>query len=145
VKVVWDGLTAVDQLAAKYTDVIDYYLHDGKSAIREAYRDGMTLMSLSSAGEGDLTVLEVTVRIERALRILDHDPHYSQRAACPPRSPPRRGSPHPSPPRPGQPAWRHGGVDQYAASTRPQMRFVVALPLPPALKLMATSLSALAA
>lgn len=26
--------------------------------------------------KGDLTVLEVTVRIERALRILDHDPHY---------------------------------------------------------------------
>ena len=75
-KVVWNGLTLVDQLAAKYADVIDYYLHDGKSAIQEAYREAMTLMSLGNAGEGDLTVLEVTERIEQALHILDHDPHY---------------------------------------------------------------------
>jgi len=76
VKVVWDGLTLVDQLAAKYTDVVDYYLHDGKSAIQEAYREAMTLMSLGNAGEGDVTVPEVTERIERALGVLDHDPHY---------------------------------------------------------------------
>jgi len=76
VKVVWDGLTVVEQLASKYTDVIDYYLHDGKSAIQEAYREAMTLMSLKDVGEGDLTVPEITDRIERALGILGHDPHY---------------------------------------------------------------------
>jgi hypothetical protein len=76
VKVVWDGLTLVDQLAAKYPDVIDYYLHGGRSAIKAAYAEAMTLMSLSTVGEGDLTVLEVTERIDRALGILDHDPHY---------------------------------------------------------------------
>lgn len=76
VKVVWDGLTLVDQLAAKYTDVVDYYLRDGTSAIQEAYREAMTLMSLGNAGEGNATVPEVTERIKRALGVLDHDPHY---------------------------------------------------------------------
>ncbi|MEU3624822.1 hypothetical protein BS329_17920 [Amycolatopsis coloradensis] len=76
VKVVWDGLTVFDQLAAKYPDVVDYYLHAGRSAIQEANREVVTLMSLGSGNEGDLTVPEVTDRIERALRVLDHDPHY---------------------------------------------------------------------
>lgn len=51
VKIVWDGLTLVDQLAAKYGDVIDYYLHGGKSAIEAAYREAMALMSLGYATE----------------------------------------------------------------------------------------------
>jgi hypothetical protein len=77
VKVVWDGLTLVDQLSAKYTDVIDYYLHDGKSAIQDAYREAMALMSLDKSGESNVTVPEVTNRIEKALGILSHDPHYA--------------------------------------------------------------------
>ncbi|MGJ9412341.1 hypothetical protein ACHAAC_06490 [Aeromicrobium sp. CF4.19] len=77
VKVIWDGLAVVDQLAAKYGDVIDYYLHGGKSAIEEAYREAMALMSLGSAtADSELTVAEVTARIEKALGTLDRDPHY---------------------------------------------------------------------
>jgi hypothetical protein len=95
VKVVWDGLTLIDQLAAKYPDVIDYYLHGGRSTIKAAYAEAMTLMSLSTAGEGDLPVSEVTERIERALGILDHDPHYLYEVAFsrdePPEPPSRPG------------------------------------------------------
>lgn len=76
VTVIWDGLTDIDQLAAKYPDVIDYYLHDGKSAVQEAYREAMTLMSLDGAMGDELTVPEVTARVEKALKTLDKDPHY---------------------------------------------------------------------
>lgn len=76
VKAVWDGLTDIDQLAAKYPDVIDYYLHDGKSAVQEAYREAMTLMSLDGAAHADLTVPVVTARVEKALKALGRDPHY---------------------------------------------------------------------
>jgi hypothetical protein len=76
VAVAWDGLTTIDQLAAKYPDVIDYYLHDGKSAITEAYRDAMALMSLSKVGDADLEVGQVAERIQQALNTLDRDPHY---------------------------------------------------------------------
>lgn len=79
VKVVWDGLTVVDQLAAKYGDVIDYYLHGGKSAIQTAYKEAMALMSLSSAtNQGAATsVPEVASRIQVAFGVLDRDPHYT--------------------------------------------------------------------
>lgn len=80
VKVVWDGLTVIDQLAAKYGDVIDYYLHSGKSAIQSAYKEAMALISLGNAGATDkspsLSVSEVTARIQDAFRMLDRDPHY---------------------------------------------------------------------
>lgn len=35
---IWHGLTYVDQLAAKYPDVVDYYLHGGRGRIEEAYK-----------------------------------------------------------------------------------------------------------
>lgn len=76
VSIVWNGLTVVDQLAAKYPDVIDSYLHGGASAIKEAYGEVIALTSLGTAPEGDLAVTEVTERIQKALRTLDHDPHY---------------------------------------------------------------------
>jgi hypothetical protein len=76
VNVAWDGLTTVDQLAAKHPDVIDYYLHDGKSAITEAYRDAMALMSLGNVDDTHLEVPQVTERVQQALNTLDRDPHY---------------------------------------------------------------------
>lgn len=85
VTVYWDGLTHVEQLAAKYPDVIDYYLHGGRSAIQQAYQQAMALMGMpvSAAigegqhdGDGSPAVPGVVARIEDALGVLRHDPHY---------------------------------------------------------------------
>lgn len=74
---VWDGLVVVDQLAAKYDDVIDYYLHGGKSAVIEAMKTAMSLVSLEKVTEADLSATEVATRVEAALPVLKHDPHYA--------------------------------------------------------------------
>jgi hypothetical protein len=85
VTVYWDGLTHVEQLAAKYPDVIDYYLHGGRSAIQQAYQNAMALMGMSASaaadedrddGDGSPAVPGVVARIEEALGVLRHDPHY---------------------------------------------------------------------
>lgn len=72
---VWHGLTHVEQLAAKYQDVVDYYLHGGRSRIEEAYNKATALLGADQGGQ-NLDVPGVTERIERALSALDSDPHY---------------------------------------------------------------------
>lgn len=76
VPVVWDGLTAINQLAAKYSDVIDFYLHGGKSEILQAQSEMVALMSLEKLGDTGLEVEQVVERVDRALKVLDGDPHY---------------------------------------------------------------------
>lgn len=71
----WHGLTYVEQLAAKYPDVIDYYLHGGAARLGEAYRAVMALDQLDRGGN-DPEPLEVVRRIQAALPTLDTDPHY---------------------------------------------------------------------
>ncbi|MER7607455.1 restriction endonuclease [Nocardioides sp. NPDC127503] len=75
VTVVWDGLTFVDQLAAKFPDVIDYYLHEGRSAVEAAYQHAMALMSFEAGPLND-SVNSVVDKVRSALKLLDHDPHY---------------------------------------------------------------------
>ena len=66
----------VDQLAAKYGDVIDYYLHGGKSAIENGVPRGNSAYVLGF-GEGRWQYDgSGSPRIEAALGILDRDPHY---------------------------------------------------------------------
>lgn len=77
VEAVWDGLVVVDQLAAKYDDVIDYYLRDGKSAVIQAMENAMSLMSLKNVADSELSTAEVAARVQDALLGLDHDPHYA--------------------------------------------------------------------
>ena len=72
---VWHGLDYVEQLAAKYQDVVDYYLHGGRDRIAEAYKAVAAAFGAGRAEEG-LTVPGVVERIERALPLLDRDPHY---------------------------------------------------------------------
>jgi hypothetical protein len=72
---VWHGLDHVEQLAAKYGDVIDYYLRGGQARIAAAHAEVLSLVGLERVNDG-LTVDEVTERIQLALRVLDHDPHY---------------------------------------------------------------------
>ncbi len=71
----WRGLAFVEQLAAKFPDVVDYYLNGGAARIREAQAEVLTLMGLDNVGTATSTQ-EVTERVQRALGVLDHDPHY---------------------------------------------------------------------
>lgn len=71
----WRGLGFVEQLAAKYADVVDYYLNGGAARIREAQAEVLALMGLDNAGTATSTQ-EVTERVQHALGVLDHDPHY---------------------------------------------------------------------
>lgn len=72
---VWLGLTWADQQAAKYGDVVDYYLHGGRALVEQAHADVMALLGADRAGD-DLSVPEVHSRLQRALQVLNHDPHY---------------------------------------------------------------------
>jgi hypothetical protein len=71
----WRGLAFVEQLAAKFPDVVDYYLNGGAARIREAQAEVLTLMGLDNVGTATSTQ-DVTERVQRALGVLDHDPHY---------------------------------------------------------------------
>jgi hypothetical protein len=75
VTAVWRGLTYVDQLAATYPDIVDYYLHGGRNQIEEAYKTVTAVFGLEQDGKS-LDVPEVVKRIEKALPSLDTDPHY---------------------------------------------------------------------
>lgn len=73
--VVWHGLTYVEALAAKYPEVIDYYLDGGKSRIEQAYQAVVALLAPTDAGQ-ELDVPAVSSRLATALTVLDGDPHY---------------------------------------------------------------------
>ena len=75
---VWHGLDHVEQLAAKYPDIMDYYLHylhGGRGRVEEAYRQVAALFAVDQ-GVADLDVPGVAERIKKALPVLDADPHY---------------------------------------------------------------------
>jgi hypothetical protein len=72
---IWDGLVTVEQLAAKYDDVVDYYLHGGREKITEIYNQVAALFAVGQPGEGR-DVPSVSARVQKALSTLDHDPHY---------------------------------------------------------------------
>lgn len=73
--VFWHGLTYVDNQAAKYPEVVDYYLHGGKSRIEEAYQAVVALLSPAAAKRA-LDVPSVSSRLAKALTTLEGDPHY---------------------------------------------------------------------
>jgi hypothetical protein len=71
----WRGLTHVEQLAAKYPDVVDYYLHGGRNRIEEAYTNLAALFGLEQ-GVHSLDVPGAVQRVKKAVGSLDADPHY---------------------------------------------------------------------
>ncbi|MFV2145607.1 hypothetical protein [Isoptericola sp. G70] len=76
VRVHWDGLTFFDRMAAKYPNVIDYYLHGNRTAMLEAQASVMVLMAGGEAPEGKVSAEYVMERVQKAVRVLDDDPHY---------------------------------------------------------------------
>lgn len=75
IRKIWHGLTWTDQQAAKYDDVVDYYLHGGRALIEKTYAEVMSLLAAPKVTEG-LTVPEVAQRLQDAVKALGHDPHY---------------------------------------------------------------------
>ncbi|ONI61103.1 hypothetical protein ALI44B_11440 [Leifsonia sp. ALI-44-B] len=73
--VVWHGLTYIEALAAKYPEVVDYYLDGGRSRIEQAYQSVVALLAPADAGQ-ELDVPSVSSRLATALTVLDGDPHY---------------------------------------------------------------------
>lgn len=72
---IWHGLTYVETMAARYPAVVDYYIHGGRSRIKEAYESMAALFAVQGAEKG-LGVEEVQARVQMALHTLEDDPHY---------------------------------------------------------------------
>ncbi len=75
VPTVWHGLDFVEQLAAKYSAVIDYYLRGSAALIKTAQAEVFALLGLERV-DAEASFEEVTSRIQSALGVLDHHPHY---------------------------------------------------------------------
>ncbi len=71
---VWRGLAYVDQLAAKYPDIVDYYVHGDRNRVEETYQSVLALVGIE--GGERLDVPSVAARVQRALGTLNTDPHY---------------------------------------------------------------------
>jgi hypothetical protein len=87
----WDGLKALDNLAAEFPDVIDYYLHGGAGRIAQT-TDVLTQLlrgqrkeRLASSGtapllrggiEGPLIPDDIVEELQALVTALDTDPHY---------------------------------------------------------------------
>jgi hypothetical protein len=76
VQVHWDGLTFFDRMAAKYPNIIDYYLHGSRTAMLEAQSSVMALMAGGEVSEGKISAEYVMGRVQKAVSVLDDDPHY---------------------------------------------------------------------
>lgn len=68
----WDGLTFIEQLSAKYGDVIDYYLRDGKNSVLEEVKKLFSFETL----QGCASASEMASKVRESLQLVDHDPHY---------------------------------------------------------------------
>lgn len=75
VRKIWHGLAWADQQAAKYDDVVDYYLHGGRALVETAHAQIISLVGVQKMPDG-LAVRDVQRRVQEALQVLDHDPHY---------------------------------------------------------------------
>ncbi|MBO1768238.1 restriction endonuclease [Allobranchiibius sp. GilTou38] len=75
VTAVWHGRTFVDQLAAKHSDVIDYWLHGGRERRGAEMAQLASLLGLSNV-ESTTTPAELVDRLGRAVGALQDDPLY---------------------------------------------------------------------
>jgi hypothetical protein len=73
--VVWNGLSYIEGLAAKYPEVIDYYLEGGRGRIEAAYESVVALLAPTEATAAP-DAPSVSARLSKALNVLDSDPHY---------------------------------------------------------------------
>jgi hypothetical protein len=72
----WLGLTYVEQLAAKFPDVIDYYLHGHRERLTEKQKELVALLAPSQSLE-NMTAKDSIPRLQAAVSALQNDPFYS--------------------------------------------------------------------
>jgi len=72
----WLGLTYVEQLAAKFPDVIDYYLHGHRERLAEKQRELVALLAPSQNLE-NMTAKDSIPRLQASVAALQSDPFYS--------------------------------------------------------------------
>ena len=76
----WQGLDFLEGLAAKYQDVIDYYLRDGKERLEQTIREFLTLAGAvkeSESGDRALEPSGALAALESLHQALNRfDPHY---------------------------------------------------------------------
>src|SRR5699024_1319863 len=72
----WLGLAYLEQLAAKFPDVIDYYLHGHRERLAEKQRELVALLSPSQNLE-NMTAKDSIPRLQAAVSALQNDPFYS--------------------------------------------------------------------
>ncbi|OKX81681.1 restriction endonuclease [Corynebacterium glutamicum] len=72
----WLGLSHVEQLAAKFPDVVDYYLHGHRERLAEKLKEMVTLLAPSQGVEG-ITAKDSIPRLQTAISALQNDPFYS--------------------------------------------------------------------
>lgn len=70
----WRGLDYVDGLAAKYPDVIDYYLRDGKDRLQAVVKDFLAVAGATNTDVEPSSSIESIERIHS--RLNRFDPHY---------------------------------------------------------------------
>ena len=70
----WRGLDGVDGLAAKYPDVIDYYLRDGKERLEETVARLLSIAGLKNPAASPATSIDSLRELHAALN--QFDPHF---------------------------------------------------------------------
>ena len=70
----WRGLDFVDGLAAKYSDVIDYYLRDGKDRLEATVQRFLSIAGLKNPAESPVGSIESLRELHEALN--QFDPHF---------------------------------------------------------------------
>lgn len=71
---IWKGLDYLDGLAAKYPDVIDYYLRDGKERLEGTIKDFLATARLSESLTDPATSVESLLKLHS--RLNRFDPHF---------------------------------------------------------------------
>lgn len=92
---VWHGFSYVEQLAAKYPDVIDYLLHGGRERLQEMQREIFALAGVDAFPEG-VTVTGALPKLKKAIGALQHDPYYRYELRLGQGNPPRFGHDRPN-------------------------------------------------
>ena len=70
----WRGLDFVDGLAAKYPDVIDYYLRDGKDRLEETVARLLSIAGLKNPAASPVSSIDSLKELHAALN--QFDPHF---------------------------------------------------------------------
>src|SRR5262249_16354536 len=70
----WRGLDFVDGLAAKYPDVIDYYLRDGKDRLEETVARLLSIAGLKNPAASPASSVDSLKELHAALN--QFDPHF---------------------------------------------------------------------